>query len=115
MPSPARYSQIAWVAATIWSSLNVAVQRGPAVPGGAERHPLSGLAGIGMQGVVGRDQLGDVHEILSGGGLAGARTPHAAILACRPWRPIAPQGQVAPAMCGPVAGRRYHRSWATLS
>ena len=90
-------------------------QRGPAVPGGAERHPLGGLAGVGMHGVVGGDQLGHVHEILSGSGLPGARACHAAILACRSGRPVAPGARPCrrctsrpPAAATTGAGRSCH-------
>ena len=58
-------------------------QRRPAVPGRAERHPLGRLAGIGMHGVVGGDQLGHVDEVFGGSGLPGTRIGHAAILTRR--------------------------------
>ena len=58
-------------------------ERGPPVPRRAERHPLPGIAGIGMHRVVGGHQLGDVYEIFGGSGLPRTRVCHAAILTRR--------------------------------
>ena len=49
------------------------VQRRAAVPGGAEGDLLRRLGHVGMAGVVGRDERGDVDEVGSGGGLASPR------------------------------------------
>ena len=49
------------------------VQRRATVPGGAEGDLLRRLGHVGMTGVVGRDERGDVDEVGSGGGLASPR------------------------------------------
>ena len=48
MPCAARYSQIAWLVAAMWSSLKAVVQGRAAVARGAEGHPLVGVGGVGV-------------------------------------------------------------------
>ena len=61
--------------------MNVARERRPAVPGRAERHPLTGLTRIGMHRVVRGDQLGHVDQISGSRLLPRTRINHAVILA----------------------------------
>ena len=53
MPCGSRYWQIACVMARMCASLNVRVEREPAVARRAERHPLLGHRGVGLVLVVG--------------------------------------------------------------
>ena len=55
-------------------------ERGPAMTGGAERHPLHGIPRIGVHRVVGGDQLRDVDQILSSSGLSRTSIDHVVIL-----------------------------------
>src|SRR5262249_57838106 len=52
-------------------------ERGPAVAGCPERHPLGGIARVGVHREVGGDQLRDIDEVAGCGGLARARAGHA--------------------------------------
>ena len=56
VPCAARYSQMAWLVAAMWSSLNVVLQRRAAVPGGAERDPLRRVLRVRVAVVVGGQQ-----------------------------------------------------------
>src|SRR5262249_55064400 len=49
------------------------VERGPAMPGGPEHHPLRGHGHIGPPLVIGVDEHGDVDEDRCGGGLSCER------------------------------------------
>ena len=49
-----------------------AVQRGAAVPARAEHHLLRDVVGVGLEVEVGRDEVGDVHQVLGAGGLSGS-------------------------------------------
>src|SRR5215468_2515411 len=51
-------------------------ERRPAMPGGTERHPLGGLARVGVYREVGGDQLRDVDEVAGPRGLARSRAGH---------------------------------------
>ena len=71
-------------------------QRGPAVAGRAERHPLGGVIRVGMQRVVRGDQLRDIHQILSDTGLPRTQTRHGVILARQPGEGHRPRVQRRP-------------------
>ena len=65
----------------MWSSLNDAVEARAAVPGRAEGDLLGRVAGVGVVGVVGRDEVGDVDEVARLGRLAGAGVAHVPMIA----------------------------------
>ena len=72
MPCPARYSTIACVMATMWGSLKDAFRLEPAVPGGAEGHPLAGVAKVRRNVVVRIKERSEVNKVLGLGNCARA-------------------------------------------
>ena len=69
MPWPARYSQMAWVVARMWASLNEPCEARAAVAGRAEGDLLARVGRIRVDGEVGRHEVGHVDEV---GGLPPA-------------------------------------------
>ena len=57
--------------AAMWSSLKDGVEGAAAMAGGSEGDALGGDGGVGVEGVVGGDEAGDVDEGVGEGWLAG--------------------------------------------
>ena len=63
VPCSARYSQMAWVMARMWSRLNAVSRLDPRWPEVPNTTRWSGIGDVGMQVLVGREHGVDVDEI----------------------------------------------------